>query len=796
MYLSSKTKEGLRKGNLTVPTDIQAAAIPHALAGRDILGAAKTGSGKTLAFIVPVLEKLFAESWDLEDGLGAIIISPTRELALQIFEVLRIAGRKHSFSAGLVTGGKKEFEGEQERIVKMNILVATPGRLLQHLEQTPGFDASRIQILVLDEADRILDMGFKTQLDSILEYLPQERQTLLFSATQTKSVKDLARLSLKDPEYIAVHAEHAEATPKQLQQNYIVCPLQDKLDVLFSFIKSHLKSKIIVFMSTCSQVRFVFECFSGMQPGIPLIALHGKIKQEKRTMVFMDFARRKSACLFATDIAARGLDFPNVDWVFQLDAPEDSAMYIHRVGRTARYQSGGRALMALLPTEERAVVDHLKHAGVELKKLSVNPNRSFSVATQAASLLVSRPECRLLAKKAFTGYLKSLLNLPTTGHQSHPVDLLKLPIDAFANSLGLAFTPPLPAAPQGASNQTKEKKNVNRALDKLKRQIKEAKEKKRQALAEGKQVEDEGSDGESSIDEKDAEMQKMIKTYGKKKARLLMQNRSLRPVLQAGEGETLPTTADDDDDFLVVKKVHNLDTIASNGAAEASDEDDAPLMAKTSSKKALQRKLGKIKVTGESAAVDVASIKHYKFDEEGEAGNYYGNILVGDKDVKLSAVDKDLEDRVSAHKRSIKERVDAVRLADEERDKARVKEKHKKVRIQAREERIEKSRASAGDTGATAFLSNYVEEGEDEDQWGSDGDEGFGGGSDNDDVSRASADSDADSEPRRKGKKRRASSIDSSEEKPRKHKKKSSSKKEELSIAEQEALALKLLQSR
>jgi ATP-dependent RNA helicase DDX10/DBP4 len=787
LHLSSKTKEGLRKGNLTIPTEIQAATIPHALAGRDILGAAKTGSGKTLAFIIPVLERLFAESWDLEDGLGAIIISPTRELALQIFEVLRIAGRKHSFSAGLVTGGKKEFEGEQERIVKMNILVATPGRLVQHLEQTPGFDASRIQILVLDEADRILDMGFKTQLDSILEYLPIERQTLLFSATQTKSVKDLARLSLKNPEYIAVHAEHAEATPKQLQQNYIVCPLQEKLDVLFSFIKSHLKSKIIVFMSTCSQVRFVFECFSGMQPGIPLIALHGKIKQEKRTMVFMDFARRKSACLFATDIAARGLDFPHVDWVFQLDAPEDSAMYIHRVGRTARYQSGGRALMALLPTEERAVVDKLKQSGVELKKLSVNPNRSFSVATQAASLLVSRPECRLLAKKAFTGYLRSLLNLPTTGHQTQPIDLLKLPVDAFAASLGLAFTPPIPTLPQGASSATKEKKNVNRALDKLKRQIKEAKEKKREALAQGK-VEDEKSDDESSMDEKDAEMQKMIKTYGKKKARLLMQNRSLRPVLQSDD--KLPTTADDDDDFLVVKKVHNLDVISDGAAAEEHGDDDEPVQPITSSKKALQRKLGKIKVTGKSAAVDVSNIKHYKFDEEGEAANFFGNMLVGDKDVKLSVVDKELEDRVSAHKRSIKEKVDAVRLADEERDKARVREKHKKLRIQAREERIENSRVSAGSGAGTAFLSNYVEEGEEE--------EGEAGGySDgaSDDHSVASMGSDSYEPPRNKGKKRRGSSIDGLDEQPTKPRKKSS-KKEDLSIEEQEALALKLLQSR
>jgi ATP-dependent RNA helicase DDX10/DBP4 len=170
-------------------------------------------------------------------------------------------------------------------------------------------------VLVLDEADRILDLGFKQQLDDIITYLPSSRQTLLFSATQTKSIKDLARLSLTRPEYIAVHADHQESTPTQLKQNYIVCPLHKKLDTLFSFLKSHLKSKLIVFLSSCAQVRFVFECFRGMQPGIPLTALHGKVKQEKRTLIYMDFLRKKHACLFATDIAARGLDFPDVDWV-------------------------------------------------------------------------------------------------------------------------------------------------------------------------------------------------------------------------------------------------------------------------------------------------------------------------------------------------------------------------------------------------------------------------------------------------------------------------------------------------
>ena len=183
-------------------------------------------------------------------------------------------------------------------------------------------------------------------LDGIISYLPT-RQTLLFSATQTKSVKDLARLSLNNPEYIAVHAAEESTTPSQLLQHYVVVPLQEKMDTLYSFIKMHLHSKMIVFFSTCSQVpaillppmlffwdcaitilqvRFAYDLFCAMQPGIPLTSLHGKIKQERRTIIYKDFLRRKSACLLATDIAARGLDFPDVDWVVQMDAPEDSAM--------------------------------------------------------------------------------------------------------------------------------------------------------------------------------------------------------------------------------------------------------------------------------------------------------------------------------------------------------------------------------------------------------------------------------------------------------------------------------------
>ena len=165
------------------------------------------------------------------------------------------------------------------------------------------------------------------QTHRILDYLPSTRQTLLFSATQTKSVKDLARLSLNKPEYISVDEESKTTTPENLQQTYLTCPLESKLSVLYSFIKSHLKKKTIVFLSSCSQVRYLNQILCSLQPGTPILSLHGKIKQAKRTHIYFDFLEKPNAVLLCTDVASRGLDFPRVDWVVQLDCPEGEIVF-------------------------------------------------------------------------------------------------------------------------------------------------------------------------------------------------------------------------------------------------------------------------------------------------------------------------------------------------------------------------------------------------------------------------------------------------------------------------------------
>lgn len=402
-----------------------------------------------------MLEKLYRAQWTEFDGLGALIISPTRELAVQIFEVLRKVGRNHTFSAGLVIGGKS-LQEEAQRLGRMNILVCTPGRMLQHLDQTAGFDVDNLQILILDEADRIMDMGFQSAVDALVDHLPKDRQTLLFSATQSKRVSDLARLSLKEPEYVSVHEAADSATPSTLQQHYIVTPLHEKLDTLYGFIRSNLKSKIIVFFSSGKQVRFVYETFRQLQPGIPLLHLHGRQKQLARLEITSRYTTARHACLFATDVVARGVDFPAVDWVIQADCPEDADTYIHRVGRTARYQSNGRGVLFLEPSEEAGMLKRLEQKKVPIQKVNVKEARKKSIMNQLQSMCWKQHDIKYLGQKAFISYTRSI----HLQKDKEVFKLNKLDLDAFATSLGL------PGAPQikfQKGEDIKKLKNASRA---------------------------------------------------------------------------------------------------------------------------------------------------------------------------------------------------------------------------------------------------------------------------------------------------------------------------------------------
>jgi len=222
MGLSKETLKGLKVAGILNPTPIQSECIPAALEGRDVCACSATGTGKTIAFLVPLLECLLKKQWTKHCGLGALVITPTRELAYQTFEVLNAIGGHHSFSVALLIGGN-DVEFEKKRLAAVNIIICTPGRLLQHMDENEHFTCDQLQMLVIDESDRILDMGFRAQVDAIIENLPVERQTLLLSATQTRCVDDLARVSLSDPLFISLDKKTREITPKQLEQSYFTC---------------------------------------------------------------------------------------------------------------------------------------------------------------------------------------------------------------------------------------------------------------------------------------------------------------------------------------------------------------------------------------------------------------------------------------------------------------------------------------------------------------------------------------------------------------------------------------------
>lgn len=435
--LSQRTMMGVERGHYKRMTPVQCDALHLALAGFDVLGAAKTGSGKTLCFIIPILEQLFIQHWSPEMGVGAIVLTPTRELALQIFKVIQLVGYKHVLSAALLTGGRDVNE-EKKRLHAISIIIGTPGRILHHLQDTSDLVLDNLQILCMDEADRLLDMGFRDSITSILKYLPTERQTLLFSATQTTDVEMLAQMSLKNPRYVTAQGMSKMPTPATLSQNFIVVELHKKLDALLAFLKKHPADKVVVFSSTCNQVKYMYLSFSKIlkKMRIPSMCLTSKMKQFRREEVFLTFCRCKSAVLFCTDVAARGLDFPLVHWVIQHDCPDSVQTYIHRVGRTARAGAKGAAVLFLTPREV-PFLSFLAHKNIPMREIAIRPSLLQNTREIFVALVVQG--LKYEAQKAFIAYIRSVY----FSSNKLVFDIESIDQEAFARSLGLPVVPDL-----------------------------------------------------------------------------------------------------------------------------------------------------------------------------------------------------------------------------------------------------------------------------------------------------------------------------------------------------------------
>lgn len=653
--LSDATKKGLRDHNFTEPTEIQRESIGLSLAGQDILGAAKTGSGKTLAFLIPVLEILYCKRWTRIDGTGALIITPTRELAYQIFETLRKIGSHHDFSAGLIIGGK-DLKFEKSRMDQVNIIICTPGRVLQHMDENPLFNCINLQVLVLDEADRILDLGFQQTMNSIIQNLPPERQTLLFSATQTKSVRDLARLSLKDPMYVSVH-EHAEhSTPESLAQSYLVCELENKLSVLYSFIRNHLKHKILVFMSSCKQVKYMYEAFSLLRPGVSLLALYGSLHQMRRMAIYEEFCRKSRVVMFATDIAARGLDFPAVNWVVQLDCPEDADTYIHRAGRTARLQRLGESLLFLLPSEKDAMLQRLQDRKIPIKEIKVNPEKLQNPNRKLEAFLAQNPELKANAQRAFVSYVKSVFLMK----DKEVFNVQALNTDAYARSLGLAVSPRIRFLQRKLQQEKNKKKDVSGVSHLQSKQSSSNVNRTINNSSSESEDASEGSDSESDDDQLSPTTRN---------------NSAKEPSSKKSDQFDFGSDDSDDDVLMLKRRDHEL----ANDIMPLKEDD----LVKPESRKKKQP-LTKAAVAKKFLKKKIQANKKVVFDEDGQ-------VVVDPKSQKMSALaqEYDEEDVGGIDIEKAKAVMREEDRYDKQRFKERIRAKHREEKMKAKQKKKE-----------------------------------------------------------------------------------------------------------
>lgn len=431
--LSPSILETLTQLGYETATEVQAKSIPLLLNGEDIIGSAKTGSGKSLAFLIPAAEVLLKNL--NSEGIQVLVLSPTRELAMQLFNVAKDLMRDNGTICSIVIGGgnrKKENEALKSGNVKL--LVATPGRLLDHIENTKGFKYDSLKVLVIDEADKILNIGFEEELKAILRMIPKERQTMLFSATMNEKVEDLIKLSMKS--YESVRIKSTEPTVSSLEQGYLILDADKKFLFLFTFIKKNMKRKIIVFFSTCKEVEFFSSLLNYVD--VPVLSITGDYKQQKRTTTFIEFCGMEKGILLCTDVAQRGLDIPDVDWVLQYDPPHDYEEYLHRVGRTARgANQGGKALIMILPNEI-GFIRKLQQNKINISEFEFPENKLAKVQEQLEKLVCKKDHYLMQsATEAYRAYIHAY-NAQTN---KEDFNLDKLDLMKLCKSFGLKSPP-------------------------------------------------------------------------------------------------------------------------------------------------------------------------------------------------------------------------------------------------------------------------------------------------------------------------------------------------------------------
>uniref|UniRef100_A0A0C9R257 RNA helicase n=1 Tax=Fopius arisanus TaxID=64838 RepID=A0A0C9R257_9HYME len=362
------------------PTPIQQNCIPRILSGDDCIGCAKTGSGKTLAFALPILQKLCEDPY----GIFALVLTPTRELAFQIAEQFSAIGNAINLKKCVVVGGMDMMVQAQELAKRPHVVVATPGRLADHLESCDTFTLDRIKFLVLDEADRLLGGHFDEQIATIFKALPKQKQSLLFSATITDTLEQVKRIATNKVFEYEAQDDSGTATVKELDQRYVLCPNDVKdaflVEVIRTFREGNHNGSIMVFTDTCKSCQLLSMTLN--EVGFENVALHAMIKQRERLAALNKFKSNHTKILIATDVAARGLDIPFVELVLNHTIPNVPKEYIHRVGRTARAGRGGMAISLITPHDIKLLHAIEENIGTKLSEFKVDDKEIVTIFTQ------------------------------------------------------------------------------------------------------------------------------------------------------------------------------------------------------------------------------------------------------------------------------------------------------------------------------------------------------------------------------------------------------------------------------
>ncbi|KAL5718994.1 RNA helicase [Ranunculus cassubicifolius] len=441
--ISPLSLKGINDVGYEKMTIVQEATLPVILKGKDVLAKARTGTGKTVAFLLPAIEIIVkSPPVDREkktQPIFVLVVCPTRELASQVAtEATKLLKYHPSIGTQIVIGGTSMSQ-EQKRLQAnlCQILVATPGRLKDHIENTAGFAARlmSVKVLILDEADQLMDMGFRRELDKIISSVPKQRQTLLFSATVPREVHEICHVALKkDHEFINTVVEGSEETHTQVRQTHLVAPLDKQFSVLYTLLKGHIADdvdfKVLVFCTTAMLTRLVADLLSKLNLNVREI--HSRKQQNYRTRISDEFRKSKRLILVTSDVSARGVDYPDVTLVIQMGAPTDREQYIHRLGRTGRKGKEGLGVLMLAPWEEAFL---LKVRDLPLTKAEAPLVDSDTKKKVEQAMSRIEMNCKEAAYQAWLGYYA--MNKITSKDKRRLVELA----NEFSRCMGLA-TPP------------------------------------------------------------------------------------------------------------------------------------------------------------------------------------------------------------------------------------------------------------------------------------------------------------------------------------------------------------------